>query len=447
MVANAQGACVNSACTVACNATFTACMGGCILAQPDAVAGVFVAPGGGTGACGSESQPCATIAGGLAAIASSQGTKSVVYLANGTYTETVTLPAGIIIQGGWLDTGGTWTHQCVANPQSGAVIQAPANADRTIVASYNGSATLDTLTIQNIATAAAGQSLYGVFATGTTTQLLLKNVDIQVAGGGSGNNGVQGTSGAGGAASCAPTSDGAKGAPGTAGSGAAAGTYSASGYSPNTGGTGTAGASGDNGTAGSPGSCESVMSCGDDGLGNCVTSSTMNCGIIGGTGCPGGGSGPGTPGSGGGSSIGVFDWGAVVTIAGSTIAPGSGGNGGQGGAGGTPGSGSQGPTGTAGKYATSCHVGPTNCALTCTCHCIGPALTTGGAGGAGSFGGNGGTGGTGGGGSAGDSYCWYQGGGGTVNAANPMCTPGQAGQGGNAGQSSAGANGSAGSHN
>ncbi len=113
-----------------------ACMNGCSSLKPDTATGVFVAPGGSGGACGSEMQPCGTIAAGLAAIASSTGTKKIVYLANGTYTEQVTLAAGVSIEGGWLDTGGTWTRQCVANPQSGVIIQAPAGVGTTVVANY-----------------------------------------------------------------------------------------------------------------------------------------------------------------------------------------------------------------------------------------------------------------------------------------------------------------------
>ena len=70
------------------------------------------------------------------------------------------------------------------------VISAPAGADRTVIASFNGTSTLDTLTIENENTATAGtattpgQTLYGIFAANATsgqTNLVLTNVDVNVA--------------------------------------------------------------------------------------------------------------------------------------------------------------------------------------------------------------------------------------------------------------------------
>jgi hypothetical protein len=432
------------------------CMNNCTSLQPNTVAGVFVAPGGGSGACGSETQPCGTIALGLAAIATSAGTKTILYLANGTYTEQVILPAGITIQGGWLDTGGTWTHLCgspEAGAEAGAVIQAPAGTATTIVASYSGTSTLDTVTVQSIPTAAGGQSLYGIMATGAGTSLVLSNVDINVAAGGAGDTGSTGSAGAAGASgACSATSDGLSGSNGTPGAGAVAGTFAAGGFTPNSGMAGvTSGTDGHNGGQPAAAVCNTVENdCVFDCSGCSVDTAYSCCNTAGSCGNGGTGSGPGGPGSGGGSSIGVYVWAATVTVTGGAITTLGGGNGGDGGPGGTPGTGTLGPSGAPGKIPSSCS---NSCHLVagepvCTCK-AGTLLTTCAAAGPGTRGGDGGQGGQGGGGSGGFSYCWYQGGGGMVTAStSAMCTPGPAGSGGsqNAGTSQ-GANGAAGMHN
>ena len=446
---NAGPTCSGTTCGYACNSGYVPCNGGCIPSAPNTTAGVFVAPGGAGGACGSESQPCGTIALGLSAISSSAGTKNIIYLANGTYTEQVTLPSGITIQGGWLDTGGTWTAQCVANPETGAVIQAPAGTTTTVIASYSGTSTLDTLTIASISSAATGQSLFGINANGTGTALVLDTVDINMAAGGAGGSGSTGSAGTNGTGNCATPSNGANGGAGSNGAGASAGTYTAAGgYAPNSGGPASGGGNGNCGTTPAGQVCMSVTDpCVDDGSGSgmCITESTNCCNTAGHAGNPGTGSGPGTPGSGGGSSVAIFVSGASVTLNGGKQNPGAGGNGGNGGAGGIAGTGNTGLAGTAGTVGTTCgpvcHSGICDCTISAKSTCE-PA-------GLGTKGGNGGTGGSAGGGSGGDSYCWYVfGGSGTVTPNGNTCTPQTAGLGGSQGGSSLqGANGNAGTHN
>ncbi len=427
----------------------------CLLTVPNTTAGVFVAPGGSGAACGSESQPCGTIAEALAVIAMSSGTKSIIYLANGAYTEQVALVGGITMQGGWLDSGGSWTHLCTATPQTGAVIQAPAGASWTVSASFSaaGSSTLDTLTIQSIATAATGQSLYGVMATGSATTLVLNDVDINVAQGGTGAAGMPGTMGnPGGSGACSSPSSGAAGTNGTTGGNGTdgkpgpQGTFTSAGFVPGNGGAGvTSGSDGTNGAVGLPGNtamvseaaCPGGTGCGPNQIGPCTGSQGL-CGSF------GTGGTIGTEGLGGGSSIGVYAWGASVTITGSgasgsgtSVTLGGGGTGGAGGPGGPGGMGTPAQAGAAGQYAATCN---THCVGT-TCNCIMPQTTScaseGGTGGAGTAGGNGGTGGGGGGGGGGDSYCWYPGGGGTVTPApGTSCKPGSPGPGGKGGGSS-----------
>jgi hypothetical protein len=442
-------ACAGGGCGYACDSGYTACNAGgtapaCLLTNPNTTAGVFVAPGGSGGSCGSESQPCGTIAEALAVVASSSGTKNIIYLSNGTYTEQVTLPAGVTIQGGWFDSGGSWTHLCNANAQTGAVIQAPAGGSSwTVTASFAsvGSSTLDTLTIQSVATALPGQSLYGIIATGSATTLTLNNVDINVAAGGAGAAGTGGASGAAATAACTGSpQSGLPGNPGSAGTGAPSGTYSASGYTPSTGQNGgvvTAAAPGQCGSPPGPAQAGGPLDnpCTNPDSTGCEDDPTYTCtskaGTCGAGGAPGG---PGTGGVGGGSSIGVFVWGAKVTITGSAVGTGNGGAGGTGGTGGTGGAGYQGPNGANSMYATSCTT--TSCHKVGTdevCLCTGAANTVCALGGAGTTGGAGGNGGNGGGGNGGDSYCWYAGGAGSVTATPSECSAGSGGAGGTGG--------------
>ena len=446
---NAQPDCDASTCGWRCNKNYSACNGACIVTQPDSTNGVFVSVGGATSGCGAPTAPCGTIAAALDVVASSGGAKSLVYLADGTYTEAVTLPAGITVEGGWQYTGGgVWTHQCVLHPEAGAIVQAPATSNTTVTANYSGSSTLSTLTITSKGgPAASNESIYGVFASGASTSLFLSDVAIDVIAGGAGTTGGVGATAGSAGASCAPGAGGNAGS-GAEGNGASAGTYSASGYSPTTGGTGVTGPTGGNGTAapssgaGAP-TCVDGVFCSPSGMpGICIESNPQSCGGVGTSGCGGLGSTGGNGGTGGGSSIGVFLWdSAAVTVAGSAIATGNGGNGGNGGAGGAIGSGTAGAAGAAGNPVSSSCV-----TATCT---PSTAKITGTAGAAGGTGGKGGQGGQGGGGSGGDSYCYYVGGTGSDNlgATSTTCTPGSGGLGGDQGGTGQGASGHAGTSN
>src|SRR6185312_2047466 len=52
---NAGPTCSGTTCGYACSSGYMACNNACIASSPNTTAGVFVAPGGGSGACGSES--------------------------------------------------------------------------------------------------------------------------------------------------------------------------------------------------------------------------------------------------------------------------------------------------------------------------------------------------------------------------------------------------------
>jgi hypothetical protein len=384
---------------------------------PDSTMGVFVAPNGvDNSACGSSLAPCLTIQYGI----SRANSRPNVYVAAGTYAESIVLSAGITIWGGWNveigDGGDSWTGICPPTDPVGAVVIEPATSNITVTANaLGGSAVLKTLTLKSKAqsSVAAGESLYGVFATGTTTTrttLTLDNVDITLGNGGDGtagytaDGGVEGNPGG-----CNPGT-GAAGSPGGVdGGGADAGTFTMAGYQATPGDTGGNGNTGSNGRVNDGGTCVSCVTCSVPVLYCQSGSAPPSCGNPGGNGCGGAGGNGGGPGGGGGSSIAIFTWGASVTVAGGTISAGNGGQGGSGGGGGPGGGGGTGTTGSPGLSCTvNCNIGGLNL-LSC------PSGTTGeGGGGLGTTGGNGSGGGAGGGGAGGWSCAIYEGTGASV---------------------------------
>ncbi len=435
---------------------------------PDDTHGVFVETGSALpDPCGDPTHPCGTLAAALQVVTHSGGAKDIIYIRAGTYVEQVTLSAGVTLQGGWIDTSGTWTRPCTgpagATAAAATVIQAPAGAGATVLANYAGSSTLDSLTLQSMdpSAVAPSQSVYGVFATGATTRLTLHDVTIALAGGGGGPAGGGGANGApgAGAGGCSGPASGNAGGQGSAGRPGAAGTYgAATGFTPGAGGDGTAGGAGANGTApampptcADAGSgCEPMMQ-GKAGTFVCACGGALSsCGTAGAFGCGGGGAPGGQGGAGGGASIGVFDWDALVSLTGGAIATGAGGPGGNGGMPGAQGAGTAGVAGAAPSISVGlgdCFgVGPgtpPHSCLTCT-----KGFVSGQAGSAGGAGGAGGQGGQGGGGSGGDSYCFFQGGAGVVEPDPTVtCRAGAGGLGGNQGQANAGPAGASGLHN
>jgi hypothetical protein len=377
---------------------------GSCMSAVDPAHGVFVAPPpGGVDArgCGTlPTMPCQTISAGIAtANAKTDGAaRTIVYVAEGTYTETVTLSGGVTVQGGWhWDGGSNWSFECTTPAATLVKVQAPASSNMTVVATANDSktTTLSTLTVLSKATANAGESLYGVFATGANTVLALTDVIVTMQAGGKGQDGSQGGAGsaAGAAGSCGAASDGNNAStPGGAGTAGAVGSFSATGYTTHVGGTGGNGSTGDNGMAGPGGVTVVATACGGS---PCAIQSQGNCdGGAGLEGCGGGGGLGGTGGSGGGSSVAVFANDATVTITAGGYLAGNGGNGGAGGAGGAGAAGGGGAPGF-----------PTNCpASSCSgTSCVGGVVSASG-GDAGTSGGRGSTGGQGGGGAGGDSY-------------------------------------------
>jgi hypothetical protein len=442
---------------VSCQPTYQECTlssgTSCIATVPDTTHGLFVAPPpqGQPSSCGAESAPCDTVSAALPYLV---GGKNIIYVAEGTYTDQVTLPAGVTVQGNWLYMGaGQWSRQCVFPAKT--IIEAPAGSNRVITVNYSsGSSTLDSLTLTNATTAGTGVSQYGIFASssGTTAgALVLTDVSINVAAGGPGATGVQGGDGGPPVPPCTPGGTLQNGTPGKAGGGAPAGGYGASGYSPSTGAAGTSGLPGSNGsnapTCGETGGPDCVQAfglvngdyttasncCIQNGVGStCVACTVALTPLSGGTGiagCGSTGSGGGAPGTGGGASIGLFVWNESVTVNGSSITTVGGGAGGNGGPGGPVYPGSAGAPGAQSPQLVSSACSQQTVGGNPVCVAAYKPLDGGSPGGSGF---SGGIGGQGGGGNGGDSYCWFVGvgSGGKVNADSFTSAHGQTGPGG-----------------
>jgi hypothetical protein len=404
----------------------------------NAALGTFVATSGTTSeACGNESEPCKTVSLGIArALATS---KANVYVARGTYIEHVVLEAGIHVVGGWNATTNGFARVCDAT----ITTLRASTADSVTVEAHDlaSEATVAMLSIESKADVDAGESLYGIMVTGSTTTLTLEDVVVRVAGGGSGTDGEAGNAGANATGvGCTPVGTSADGTAGTAGTGAGAAVFSATGIATNLGGAGGSGSPGENGASAEAATCIMCGTCeanhanddadeasnaGDtcDPWSAFIPDPTPTCGTKGSSGCGGKAGTGGTGASSGGSSISIYAWDASVQITRGVMLAGNGGTGGAGGNGGTGGAGTQGVAGTSPSCATSCDD-------TCT-----PVLVSSPGGNAGGAGGNGGAGGAGGGGAGGSSIAIYQGGTGIVVVTGTVLVHGNAGTGGMGGES------------
>jgi hypothetical protein len=396
----------------------------CATKVADPASGVFVLAGfPASASCGDAAHPCPDLTSGISALAG----KSSIYLGPGTYPH-VSITQNVAILGGWNVNDSAWAASC----DLGLSVISDA-VSVTVNVSGAVTVTLDTLTINNATTSpAAGESLYGVFSTGSN--VTLSNVSITVAAAGDGAGGGHGTPG--GTApddgGCPPMDGGAEGTTGTPGP---AGSFGSTGYVPGTiGGTGTSGWAGRSGARGGD-YCKTVQTnlnacttynhavdgggCAPQAPNGIVCSPVVNggCGGVAGTG--GGG------GAGGGSSIGVYASGGSVSIHGSVVAAGPGGMGGAGGTGGGGGAGAAGITARPGpQYLAACHSQFVVSAFTCQADTPEPYID---AGSNGTEGDQGGQGGTGGGGAGGDSYGYYASGATVTVGSGVMLSHGTAG--------------------
>lgn len=379
----------------------------------DAASAVFVSLGGNDAATGSAANPFRTV-GKAVSVAGAAGKD--VYVAGGTYAESVALADEVGIYGGY--TPGSWMR---SESEPTTIQGAPA-----ALAEGDTGVVLQSLTLRGTRDG-AGNS-YGMRAVpggGHASQVALERVDLTAsdagpgAGGSAGASGLSGTGGLGGAGGAGGCGAGVPGQPGAFGTGSGA--------------PGASGAPGPHGVfvvpsgptwvhpaAGPGGQGGSGLGGrgGTGGLGNSYLSAI--CGGRGGAGGPGGGGGyGGSGGQAGGGSFGAYVFDSSLVALGSTIGSGNGGAGGAGGAGGGGGAGLPGMAGLPGE-----------CQSLFTTVCAQPGAQ-------GAAGAVGGQGGRGGGGAGGPSAAVYQGGptSGFTNHASTL-TAGQGGAGGAGGAGS-----------
>ncbi|MET0391472.1 MAG: hypothetical protein ABW321_36190 [Polyangiales bacterium] len=322
--------------------------------------GIFVSPppvGSMQDNCGSAREPCGTIALGIER--AQETNRELVFLDAREYSETVQLAAGITLQGGWDNISGTWTRHCGSTPETKTVLHATSEA--AVWAEYEGRAVLDTLSIESLPTADVGQTLYGVFARGASTELALHRVRIHAAPGGTGAPGAVGVTAPAPTEGCAAGSGEAASGVGAPGGHAAVGSFAATGYVPGLGAVGEQGPSGQNAVLAEvtcrP--CVTSGSCarGADGVCGGTLSGGESCPTAGAPGCGGPGGSGGSGGGGGGSSIALFAWEARVTLEASVLTSSAGGGGGLGGEGAVGAAGGLGGAGAPGIDCSICLAG------------------------------------------------------------------------------------------
>lgn len=342
------------------------------------------------------------------------------------YKESLNLPPGVEIQGGWFARGRNpsvqWQQVCDATNESQTANIQGVDGTTVHAENLNGSITLTKLVIRT-KPAAPGENVYGIFA-GPTANVTLNDVILDIGQGGDGISGDSGDNGDPGVGTCTTTGNGSTPEAGAAGNAATAVTYGPTGgvgLPATPGGDGNAGS---NGTPGSDGGCVNCVVC--TFLTNCGGSDGTSCGTPGLAGCAGSRGNGGLPGQSGGSAIGVYAWGGAVTVNGGSVKMGNGGNGGNGGPGGQGGSGSD---GTMGGDGPTCNTGCNNGCSSA------PDKGMGSGGAAGGKGGNGSNGGQGGGGAGGDSFAFFAGIDASIES-DAAVTPGQGGAGGAVGGAS-----------
>jgi hypothetical protein len=243
-----------------------------------------------------------------------------VLVSTGTYTQDITLRAGVNVYGGYHPT--TWARDIVNNL---TVIQGA--GARAVVASSISTATLyQGFTIRGASFTASGQSTYAVWVSGTTSATLtFESCRIEAGIGGRGADGANGTNGGNGLApGGAGGSGGSSGAAGTSGCSAQGG---AGGYSTTSPCTATGGGGGlGGGTCGGAGGTAGTSRCsGCDDEGGDGGRGTDGC--AGATGSAGG-----TGASAYGSLVGGYWTGSAGTAGGAGASGRGGGGGGAGGA-------------------------------------------------------------------------------------------------------------------
>lgn len=164
----------------------------CAARSVDEANAIFVNINGADGPeCGAASSPCQTVQAGVDQ-AKTLG-RSIVYVARGTYKETIKLAAGLTLEGGWDTLTGKWIPACGNDTVAAVKLQMPDSAQSVVSADFTGAATLRYLSILGKANAAAGESVYGVFA--KDAEIAFEAVSVSVGNAGAGLDGTGGSTG------------------------------------------------------------------------------------------------------------------------------------------------------------------------------------------------------------------------------------------------------------
>lgn len=368
---------------------------------------LYVSTTGDDSLAGSAAAPVKTLAAALSLAKSKSATD--IYIDEGTYAEAVTITTPATLHGGWKAQGASWSKDCSDTVVGLTIVRSPTT--RAVDASgFTGAAGLDTITLVTKAQAESAESAIAVRVSGSGITFSMVGVDVTAASGGDGT--TPPTPGPAGNSTCNKNScsDGAKGGTGGNGTPGGAGTFVESGYAPKNGGAAGNGGPGHAGTPGGAGQsadnclfdCTPAPTCANGTSFGTATGGTGSCGCGGLGGAAGGG------GASGGASIGVYVYGATLTIDHSTVRAAHGGAGAPGAGGGAGGTGTAGTAGSTAFCAGSCFYNGTQCLLS------GSQVNGGSKGGAGGAGGSGGTGGDG---AGGPSYGIVYAGGGSANIA------------------------------
>src|ERR1019366_732978 len=172
----------------------TAEAGGCNpLTAPDTTTGVFVSGliGSDASGDGSMANPYKIVGKGIAAAGGAS--MANVYVAPGTYAESLTFPVastGVVIEGGWtLPAAGAWGTDCAGSPEQRTTIQGGAIAVQAIgttVANGVSRMTLQTEAQGITAAGAGGASVIGVLVSGNNARFVLDDVNVVAGKAGSG---------------------------------------------------------------------------------------------------------------------------------------------------------------------------------------------------------------------------------------------------------------------
>ncbi|WP_437631762.1 hypothetical protein [Sorangium sp. So ce854] len=349
----------------------------------DAGDGVFVSKLASSGfEDGSAVAPMTRLAAGIE-LARARG-RSAVYVAPGVYDETVVLPPGLHLRGGWrVDANLDWRRDCTEDAASKVVIvargvEAPVvTVDRASDDEGTAPVIIEALTISTTGDVTGplpgepGASLVGLLVRGGI-DVTLERVSIRTHAAGAGGPVAAGTMGAAAETYCKQTEchDGLVGESGAAATPALPGSWGQDGrFTPGDGSPGGPGATGHSGTPGGPETCFETEECvsGCTPFPECAPRfrDEPTCSQPGQCGCGGFGGGGGEAGRGGGASAALVAVGATtsVLLRGTSLSAGKGGDASAGAPGGLGGVGSSGAPGLDSGYCSlgACFLEETRC--------------------------------------------------------------------------------------